>query len=203
MRRVEDFCCHEGGGLTALIAGEEVLCGSAGFMRLMGVMVPQKLADKSAVFLAVNGVLSGIFNIEYTPVKSVERALFGCPQDPPRAIFRRARLPRHAHDAPPQVPRPRRRLRLPALRRALRRLRHGAGRGSAICALLGREGLGGFMEVSGCGRRAYIAAGLAVTLSAVMGRRRSARRLHPLRLLRRPHRRLAPRHNRPSSPSPP
>ena len=26
MRRVEDFCCHEGGGLTALIAGEEVLC---------------------------------------------------------------------------------------------------------------------------------------------------------------------------------
>ena len=40
--------------------------------------------------------------------------------------------------------------------------------GSAICALLGREGLGGFMEVSGCGRRAYIAAGLAVTLSAVM-----------------------------------
>ena len=66
MRRVEDFCCHEGGGLTALIAGEEVLCGSAGFMRLMGVMVPQKLADKSAVFLAVNGVLSA-YSTSNTP----------------------------------------------------------------------------------------------------------------------------------------
>lgn len=75
MRRVEDFCCHEGGGLTALIAGEEVLCGSAAFMRLMGIMVPQKLADRSAVFVAISGVLSGIFNIEYSPVPASARRL--------------------------------------------------------------------------------------------------------------------------------
>lgn len=168
MRRVEDFCCHEGGGLTALIAGEEVLCGSAGFMRLMGVMVPQKLADKSAVFLAVNGVLSGIFNIEYTPVKSVERALFGCLRTrrapifavrdflvTPMMLHRKYRVPAEGFDFP-----------LFAVRYAVSATE--PAEGSAICALLGREGLGGFMEVSGCGRRAYIAAGLAVTLSAVM-----------------------------------
>ena len=39
---------------AAAAQGEEVLCGSAGFMRLMGIMVPQKLADKSAVFIAVS-----------------------------------------------------------------------------------------------------------------------------------------------------
>ena len=129
MRRVEDFCCHEGGGLTALIAGEEVLCGSAGFMRLMGVMVPQKLADKSAVFLAVNGVLSGIFNIEYTPVKSVERALFGCLRTrrapifavrdflvTPMMLHRKYRVPAEGFDFP-----------LFAVRYAVSR--HGAGRG--------------------------------------------------------------------------
>lgn len=38
---------------------------------------------------------------------------------------------------------------------------------SPICALLGREGLGAFMEVSGCGRRCYLSAMLGTTLSAV------------------------------------
>ena len=35
LEQVDEFCCHEGGGLTAMINGEEVLCGSSGFMHLM------------------------------------------------------------------------------------------------------------------------------------------------------------------------
>ena len=165
MRRVEDFCCHEGGGLTALIAGEEVLCGSAGFMRLMGVLVPQKLADKSAVFISVNGVLCGIFNIEYSPVKSVGRALNGCLKSRRAPIFavrdflvtplllhRRYGVPAEGFDFPPF-----------ATRYAVSSAE--PAEGSSVCALLGREGLGGFMEVSGCGRRCYLSARLGTALS--------------------------------------
>ena len=43
-QRVEDFSCSDGGGLMALINGSEVLCGSAGYMHLSGVRLPQKLA---------------------------------------------------------------------------------------------------------------------------------------------------------------
>ena len=167
IRRVEDFCCHEGGGLTALIAGEEVLCGSAGFMRLMGIMVPQKLADKSAVFIAVSGVLSGIFSIEYTPVPSVGRALQGCLRNRRAPIFavrdflvtplmlhKKYRVPAEGFDFP-----------LFAQRYAVSATE--PAEDSPICALLGREGLGAFMEVSGCGRRCYLSAMLGTTLSAV------------------------------------
>ncbi len=167
MRRVEDFCCHEGGGLTALIAGEEVLCGSAAFMRLMGIMVPQKLADKSAVFIAISGVLSGIFKIEYTPVPSVGRALIGCLKNrrtptfavrdflvTPLMLHRKYNVPAEGFDFP-----------LFAVRYAVSATEPADD--SPICALLGREGLGAFMEVSGCGRRCYLSATLATTLSAV------------------------------------
>lgn len=166
MRRVDDFCCHEGGGLTALIAGEEVLCGSAAFMRLMGVMVPQKLADKSAVFVAISGVLSGIFNIEYTPVKSVGRALAGCLRNrrapvfavrdflvTPLMLHRKFGIPAEAFDFP-----------LYAVRYAVSATE--PDEDASVCALLDREGLGAFMEVSGCGRRCYLSAMLGTILSA-------------------------------------
>ena len=166
LRRVENFCCHEGGGLTALIAGEEVLCGSAGFMRLMGVLVPQKLADKSAVFVSVNGELSGIFTIEYTPVPSVGKALFGCLRNRRSTIFavrdflvtplllhRKYKVPTEGFDFP-----------LFSERYAVSAVQPEDD--NPACALLGREGLGGFMEISGCGRRCYLAAMLGTVLSA-------------------------------------
>ena len=167
MRRVEDFCCHEGGGLTALIAGEEVLCGSAGFMRLMGVLVPQKLADKRSVFVSVNGVLCGIFNIEYSPVKSVGRALAGCLKSrraplfavrdflvTPMLLHKKYGVPAESFDFP-----------LFSVRYAVSSTE--PEEGSPVCALLGREGLGGFMEAAGCGRRCYLSAVLGTALSAI------------------------------------
>ena len=167
MRRVEDFCCHEGGGLTALIAGREVLCGSAGFMRLMGILVPQKLADKSAVFISVSGVLSGIFKIEYTASPSVGKALAGCLKSrrapifavrdflvTPMLLHRRYRVPAESFDFP-----------LFSVRYAVSATE--PDENSTVCALLGREGLGGFMEVSSCGRRCYLAGMLGSALSAV------------------------------------
>jgi len=72
---LEDFNVHEGGGLTATIGGDRVLVGSSGFMNLMGVRLPHNLMSKTAIFTAINSHLAGVFNINYTPVTSVQDAL--------------------------------------------------------------------------------------------------------------------------------
>lgn len=167
MRRVENFCCHEGGGLTALIAGEEVLCGSVAFMRLMGIMVPQKLAGKTSVFVAINGELSGIFNIDYTPVSSVGKGLRGCLRHRRAPVFavrdflvtplmlsKKFGVPAEVFDFP-----------LFSARYAISSTQPATD--TPICALLGREGLGAFMEVAGCGRRCFLSGELGTILSAV------------------------------------
>ena len=74
MVKVEDFNCLEG-GISAKIRGEEVICGSAACMNLVGVRVPQNLNLKNAVFTAISGSLVGVFAINYVPSKSVQKAL--------------------------------------------------------------------------------------------------------------------------------
>ena len=167
MLRVEDFCCHEGGGLTSLIEGLEVICGSAGFMRLMGIIVPQKLASRSSVFIAMNGKLTGIFSLSYEPTGPVRAALASLlhsNRDPlfavrdflvtPLMLRQKYRLPTDGFDFPPF---------------ARRYEVSGAepGEDSQISALLSREGLGSFVEVADCGRKAYIASALGAVLGAV------------------------------------
>ena len=167
MLRVEDFCCHEGGGLTSLIEGIEVVCGSAGFMRLMGIVIPQKLASRSSVFIAMNGILTGIFNIKYEPQGTVRAALAGLlhsRRDPlfavrdflvtPLMLRQKYRLPTDGFDFPPF---------------ARRYEVSGAepGEESQLSALLSREGLGSFVEVADCGRHAYLASALGAALSVV------------------------------------
>ena len=66
MRRAEGLRYYEGGGLSGNIRGDSVLVGSAAFMKLMEVPLPQGLNVKSAAFCAVNGELAGIFALSYT-----------------------------------------------------------------------------------------------------------------------------------------
>ena len=167
MLRVEDFCCHEGGGLTSIIEGQEVICGSAGFMRLMGIMIPQKLASRSSVFIAMGGTLTGIFNINYEPTGPVRAALASLLHSNRNPLFavrdflvtplmlrQKYRLPTDGFDFPPF---------------ARRYEVSGAepGEDSQISALLSREGLGSFVEVADCGRKAYIASALGTVLGAL------------------------------------
>ena len=65
-RRADSLCCYEGGGLSANIQGDQVLVGSAAFMNLMEVPLPQGLNVKNAVFCAIDGELAGIFALNYT-----------------------------------------------------------------------------------------------------------------------------------------
>lgn len=64
-RRGEALTPFEGGGLSEIIRGEQVLVGSAAFMTLMDVALPPGLKVKNAVFCAINGDLAGIFALNY------------------------------------------------------------------------------------------------------------------------------------------
>jgi hypothetical protein len=75
MQRVEDFACHEGGGLVARINGDLVYVGTSGFMQLMGIRLPRGASSKTAAYTAINDTLCGIFSVNYKPVASVQRAL--------------------------------------------------------------------------------------------------------------------------------
>jgi len=65
-RQAERLCCYEGGGLSASIRNDHVLVGSAAFMKLMDVTLPQGLNVKNAVFCAIDGDLAGIFALNYS-----------------------------------------------------------------------------------------------------------------------------------------
>lgn len=75
MRNADNLQCHEGGGLSANIRGDQVLVGSAAFMKLMEVRLPQGLNVKNAVFCAVDGRLAGIFALNYVLPDTVFPAL--------------------------------------------------------------------------------------------------------------------------------
>ncbi|MEG2214976.1 MAG: hypothetical protein RRY09_05100, partial [Oscillospiraceae bacterium] len=167
MQRVEDFCCHEGGGLTALINGEEVLCGNAGFMHLMSIKLPQKLAAKSSVFVSISGVLTGVFTVKYVPVTSVQDALASLlhtRREPifamrdfnitPLMIRQKFRMPTDGFD-------------FPTFARRYEISSAEPSPTSLISAIISREGLGPLVEVSDRGRKLYIAATLATVLSVL------------------------------------
>ena len=63
------------GGLAANIRGEQILVGSASFMHLMGVALPQGLIVKNAVFCAIDGELAGLFALNYNLHGAVRPAL--------------------------------------------------------------------------------------------------------------------------------
>ncbi len=56
---------YEGGGLSAAIRNEQIYVGSASFMSLMEVPLPQGLNVRNAVFCAIDGELAGIFALNY------------------------------------------------------------------------------------------------------------------------------------------
>lgn len=84
---VDGFTVHESGGLTAMVDGEEVLCGNAAFMRLMGVVLPEKYVIRSGVYVAVSGRICGVFEVEYTATDAVKEALGELMRSQRHAIF--------------------------------------------------------------------------------------------------------------------
>ncbi len=74
-RRVDEFRCYEAGGLSGVIRGEQIMVGSASFMAVMDVPLPQDLKVTNAVFCAIDGSLRGIFALNYAKTNSVRPAV--------------------------------------------------------------------------------------------------------------------------------
>lgn len=73
--QVEDFTVGEG-GVKGRINGAEVRVGTAGYMHLSGVKVPDKLKAETAVYTAIDGELAGSFIYRYRPTPGVRESLF-------------------------------------------------------------------------------------------------------------------------------
>lgn len=73
-REVSGVRPHEG-GVSGIIRNQEVLVGTASFMHLMKIPMPQGLNVKNAVFCSIGGQLSGMFLMEYRMSGEVNPAL--------------------------------------------------------------------------------------------------------------------------------
>ncbi len=67
---VETLRSYPNGGIGGVVNGEPVLVGSLSFMNEMGVEMPQGTKVNQAVYVAVDGVLNGVFAIAYSKMKS-------------------------------------------------------------------------------------------------------------------------------------
>ena len=170
-RRVDNFEFLSGGGLKGIIEGHVVLCGSMELMRLMNIRIPYRLADKTSVLLAIDGILYGIFNLKYTPLPQVRRALVELVRSGrhpvfalrdfnvnPEMLHNTFDIATDGYDFPPYTE-----------RFAMSEPSH---KDSKIAAVICNEGLGPVTQVADVGRSMYLATRfnlLLTFISAVLG----------------------------------
>lgn len=76
LRPVENFECHEAGGLSGMIGPDEVVVASHYYMKLEGFRIPARKKDsENALFMAVNGHVIAYIVMDYKPIKSVRSGL--------------------------------------------------------------------------------------------------------------------------------
>jgi hypothetical protein len=166
-RRFQALHCYEGGA-SAMIQGEQIFVGSAAFLHLMKVALPQGLNVKNAVFCAIDGELAGIFALSYSlhaTVRPSLGALIGNRISPilatrdfnliPAMLHQRFKLPAEKMEFPEQE-----------RRRALSDPRQRHDR-PMVCVLC-REGIGPLSEAVVGAKRLYLAARVNCAL-AVLG----------------------------------
>ena len=72
--RIESYEICEG-GFSAFVRSENILCGTGACLNLYGVQIPPELNMKNAMYVALDGVLSGVFTVGYRPTKNVQSSL--------------------------------------------------------------------------------------------------------------------------------
>lgn len=170
-RQVENFEFLSGGGLKGIIEGHVVLCGGTELMRLMNVRIPYRLTDKTSVLLAIDGILYGIFSLNYTPLPQVRRALVELVRSGrhpvfavrdfnvnPEMLHNTFDLATDGYDFPPYVER--------------FTMSEPSPGDSKIAAVICNEGLGPLKEVADVGRSMYLAVRVnlvVAVLAAVLG----------------------------------
>ena len=168
MKQVENFRFLPGGGMRGIIDRQVILCGGEELMRLMNVRVPSTLMSNTTVLLAVDGILQGIFSLEYEGLSSVRHALLHLMRSSRHPVFavrdfnvspamlhQCFDLATDGYDFPPYVD-----------RFALSEV--SPAEDSKVAAVLCREGLHPLVHMADAGRSMFMAvrANLAITLPA-------------------------------------
>lgn len=166
-RKVTGVMFHEG-GVSGVIGGRQVLVGSAAFMELMHVELPQGLKVKNAVFCAVSGALEAIFALNYRlhpAIRPAIQSLIANGLDPilatrdflviPDMLRQRFKLPVD-------------KMEFPNLDRRRELSEQGRRSDAPLAAVLCREGLGPYAEAVVGGKRLVSAAGFCA-LFAILG----------------------------------
>ncbi len=167
--RVENFTPHDGGGITAVVNGENVMVGNAGFMNLMGMRVPQKMSSRNTVFTAISGELAGLFDIEYKPLPAVQDSLGALLRSGCDAVFALRDF-----NMTPDALRNKfhvtgESFNLPSYPERYSISGSEADPHSAIAAIIGREGMVPVVEVSQRGKKLYYCVLAAAAFAAALG----------------------------------
>lgn len=152
-RRVDDFQCYEAGGLSGNIRGEQIMVGSAAFMTVMDIPLPQDLKVKNAVFCAIDGSLRGIFALNYAKTNTVRPAMISLL----RAKLIPVLVPRDFNVTPAMVRQklkiPVEKMEYPPVERRLELTEPDQDHDITLCALLSRENVESYAEtIVGCRR---------------------------------------------------
>ena len=166
--RIDNLKFLAGGGFSGMAEGHSVICGSTDLMRLVNVRVPYKLITDTSVLLAIDGVLFGIFTVNYTADPNVRKALVNLMRSNRHPIFAIRDFnitPEFIHDCfdvatdgydfPPYIDRFRISEATPSGR-------------NLIAAVVCKEGLGPLTDVADTGRSVYTVTktNLAISLAA-------------------------------------
>ncbi len=166
VEKTEDFDCFEGGGIGATIRGDRVFVGSAAFMNLQGIRIPETVNIKNAVFTVINGRLAAVFAMNYEPMNSVQGALLTILRNKIAVVFgvRDFNLTPAMLQQRYKVPMGNSRY-LPV--DECYRLTAGVQSNCRTVALLTREGLGAYSEAIMRGRHLKVISELATVLAAL------------------------------------
>lgn len=152
---VDEFSVHEGGGLSGIVGGETVLVGSAGFMNLMGIRLPQNLQAKNSICTAISGELVAVFVIDYIPVTSVQDALVSLMRGRTQTVF----AIRDFNITPRMISRlfrmPTDNFNFPTFRERYRMSGASGGADSPISAVITRSGMLPLVEAAEAGRKVH------------------------------------------------
>ena len=164
--RVENFEPHDGGGMTAMVDGQNVAVGNTGFMNLIGVRVPQKLGTHNAICTAVNGALVGIFMMNYHATGGVQEALVTLLHSNLEPIFALRDF-----NITPQMLKTKFRLpadnfKFPSYSERFRISGAEPDKSSRVAAAIAREGMQPLVDAAERGRRLYNAIRIGTLISA-------------------------------------
>ena len=167
-RSIDGFEVMPGGGMKGIIEGHVVLCGSTELMRLMHVRIPFRLTDKTTVLLAIDGILYGIFSLQYEGQPQIRRALVDLMRTArppvfavrdfnvtPEMLHNTFDIATDGYDFPPYAERFR--LSEPA----------DDTKDARIAAILCNEGLAPLTSVADIGRSMYLATNINLVLNVI------------------------------------